>query len=151
MTPCIGSIAPDSSATVEINFAGLGQKNFEQKIAIDITGRDPADQPSGILYEVVSESCIPGINTDNYESIFEEQVVMQSQSSSNNITSLINSNVFFIEEKIFFFGTLVPSKVPDGIVERFKLTNPNKVPCTVRLDVRKRNANNPNENFAFEI
>lgn len=67
------------------------------------------------------------------------------------MASLINSNVFFIEEKIFFFGTLVPSKVPDGIIERFKLTNPNKVPCTVRLDVRKRNANNPNENFAFEI
>lgn len=65
-------IAPDSSAIVEINFAGQGQKNYEQKIAIDITYRDPADQPAGILYEVVSESCIPGINTDNYDSIFEE-------------------------------------------------------------------------------
>ena len=53
--------------------------------------------------------------------------------------SLINSNVFFIEEKIFYFGTLVPSKVPDGIIERFKLTNPNKISCNVKLDVRKKN------------
>jgi hydrocephalus-inducing protein len=59
--------------------------------------------------------------------------------------------VFFIEEKLFHFGTLVPSKAPDGIVERFKLTNPNKIPCTVKLDVRKRNPNNLNENFGFEV
>ncbi len=64
---------------------------------------------------------------------------------------MINSNVFFIEEKVFHFGTLVPSKVPDGIIERFKLSNPNKVPCTIKLDVRRRNNANPNENFAFEI
>jgi hydrocephalus-inducing protein len=47
---------------------------------------------------------------------------------------------------------LVPSKaLIDGVVEKIKLTNPNKVPCTVKLDVKKRNANNPNENFAFEV
>lgn len=58
--------------------------------------------------------------------------------------------MFFIEEKMFSFGTLVPSKVPDGVVERFKLTNPNKIPCSVKLDVRRR-ANYPNDNFAFEV
>ena len=36
---------------------------------------------------------------------------------------MINSNVFAIEEKTFFFGTLVPSKVPDGIIEKFKIIN----------------------------
>ena len=53
----------------------------------------------------------------------------------------MNSNIFSIEEKIFFFGTLVPSKVPDGIEEKFKIINPNKVQCTVKFDVRKRNNN----------
>lgn len=52
---------------------------------------------------------------------------------------MINSNVFFVEEKLFSFGTLVPSKPPDGVVvEKFKLTNPNKVACTVKLDVRRK-------------
>ena len=70
---------------------------------------------------MVGESCIPGINTDRFESIFEEQLVMPSQQHSTNITNLVKSNVFFVEERIFNFGTLVPSKVPDGIVEKIKI------------------------------
>jgi len=41
-------------------------------MALEISGRDPADEPAGIPYEVIAESCIPGINVDNFESIFEE-------------------------------------------------------------------------------
>jgi hydrocephalus-inducing protein len=113
-------------------------------------GRDPDDQPQGILYEVVAESCIPGIAAEAYESIFEEQIVVASLSSGQNIANLINSNVFSIEEKTFFFGTLVPSKAPEGTLEKFKIINPNKIPCTVKFDVRKR-SNNAKEEFAFEV
>lgn len=55
------------------------------------------------------------------------------------MTNFINSNVFGVEEKCFLFGTLFPSKNPDGIVEKFKISNFNKIPCTVKFDVRKRN------------
>jgi len=123
---------------------------YEQKLGVDIQGRDPEDSPRGILYEVVGESCIPGINCDNYESIFEEQIVVASLSQGSQMTSLINSNVFSVEEKTFYFGTLVPSKSPDGIVEKFKISNPNKIPCSVKFDVRKR-SNNQTEQFAFEV
>jgi hypothetical protein len=34
---------------------------------------------------MVGESCIPGIQTDNYQSIFEEQVVVSSIQSAGNI------------------------------------------------------------------
>jgi len=54
------------------------------------------------------------------------------------MTSMINSNVFAVEEKTFLFGTLFPSKNPDGIIEKFKITNFNKIPCTVKFDVKKR-------------
>lgn len=74
---------------------------------------------------------------------------MASQHSSSNITSQIQSNVFYYEEKCFNFGTLVPSKNPDGICEKFKIINPNKIPCTVKFDVRKKNPAST-ENFAFE-
>lgn len=76
---------------------------------------------------MIGESCIPGICTENYQAIFEEQVVIPSLQSTGNIAGIVNSNIFSIEEKIFFFGTLVPSKVPDGIEEKFKIINPNKV------------------------
>lgn len=62
----------------------------------------------------------------------------------------MDSNIFAVEEKIFFFKTLVPSSVPEGITEKIKIINGNKVGCTVNLDVRKRN-NNQMEQFAFEI
>ena len=71
INPNTGSVAPNSSAIIEVSFAGKGQKLFEQKIAVDIENRNPSDEPNGIVYELVAESCIPGINTDNFESIFE--------------------------------------------------------------------------------
>lgn len=150
IAPCLGSIPPESSATVDVIFQGNGAKLYEQKLGIDIMGRDPGDSPEGLYYEVIAESCIPGINTENYEGIFEEQIVVPSLSTGQNITSLVNSNVFAVEEKTFFFGTLVPSKNPDGIMEKFKISNPNKIPCNVKFDVRKRTANST-ENFAFEV
>ena len=63
---------------------------------------------------------------------------------------MINSNVFAIEEKTFFFGTLVPSKVPDGIIEKFKIINQNKIACNVKFDVRKK-SEKATEIFAFEV
>lgn len=131
-------------------FIGQGQQIYEQKLGIDISCRDPKDEPEGIVYEMVGESCIPGIQTDNYQSIFEEQVVVTSIQSAGNIAQLVDSNIFAVEEKIFFFGTLVPSQVPDGVVEKFKIINGNKVGCSVSLEVRKRTANQM-EQFGFEV
>lgn len=89
------------------------------------------------MYQYIGESCIPGIITEDFESIFEEQIVVAS--SNQSMTQMINSNIFAVEEKCFLFGTLFPSKNPDGIVEKFKISNFNKIPCTIKFDVRKRN------------
>lgn len=53
---------------------------------------------------------------------------------------MIKSNMFFVDERIFSFGTLVPSKNPDGVVEKIKIINNNKVACTVKLEVKKKSA-----------
>jgi|JI6StandDraft_1071083.scaffolds.fasta_scaffold04855_11 hydrocephalus-inducing protein len=75
---------------------------------------------------------------------------MASQQSGASTANMINSNVFYVEEKVFHFGTLVPSKIPDGIVEKFKIQNNNKVPCTVKFDARKKTPTSV-EQFAFEV
>ena len=54
ITPNSGSIAPNSSAVIEVSFAGKGQRLFEQKIGVDIENRNPSDEPNGILYELVA-------------------------------------------------------------------------------------------------
>ena len=150
INPPFSTILPDQSATVEVTFIGSGAKLYEQKIGIHITARDPEDQPNGILYEVVAESCIPGINIENYDSIFEEQIVIPSFNAMQSMQESLNSNVFAVEEKIFFFGTLVPSKNPDGVIEKFKISNNNKIPCNIKFDVKKR-SQSINEQFSFEV
>ena len=43
ITPSSGSIAPGSSAIVNIEFAAVGAQFYESTLAIDISGRDPND------------------------------------------------------------------------------------------------------------
>lgn len=150
INPISGSIAPDSSAIIEVTFNGKGQQLYEQKLAIDIENRNPDDEPKGIIYEVIAESCIPGINTQRFDSIFEEQLVLPSQQHSTSVMKEVKSNVFFVEERVFNFGTLVPSKEPQGIVERIKIENTNKIPCNVKFVVSKR-TQNVIEQFAFDV
>jgi hydrocephalus-inducing protein len=58
--------------------------------------------------------------------------------------------VFFAEEKLFNFGTLVYSKHADGIVEKFKIVNQNKIPCTVKFEIKKKNPAS-NDQLAFKL
>jgi hydrocephalus-inducing protein len=77
--------------------------------------------------------------------LFEEQTVVPSLTNSANASSL-----YAIQEKVFWFGTLIASKVPEGVVEKFKFSNPNKIPCTVKFSVKPR-TQSKNEGFAFEV
>lgn len=58
--------------------------------------------------------------------------------------------MFFVDERIFGFGTLVPSKNPEGVVEKIKIINSNKVPCTVKLEAKKKSPN-AIQQFAFDV
>lgn len=126
--PKAGTIEPDSSASIKVHFNAEGAQFYEKSLAIDISGRDYQDQPSGIKFDISAESCIPGINTIDLDSIFEEQTVIPSLDPSVNTQSVITSSLYAIQERVFWFGTLVASKVPEGVVEKFKIINPNKIP-----------------------
>jgi len=53
-------------------------------------------------------------------------------------------------ERVFWFGTLVASKNPEGAKERFKIMNPNKIPCTVKFSVNPR-SQSKSEGFAYDV
>lgn len=144
--PKTGVIEPENSASIKIHFKAEGAQFYEKALAIDISGRDFQDQPEGIKFDVSAESCIPGINAEDLDSVFEEQTVVPSLDSSANITSPL----YAIQERVFWFGTLVASKVPEGVIEKFKIMNPNKIPCTVNFSVKPR-SQSKNEGFAFEV
>lgn len=72
VSPATGDIAVGSSAVINVTFKAEGAKFYESVLAIDISGRDPADQADGIPFEVCAESSIPGINTIDMDQVFEE-------------------------------------------------------------------------------
>lgn len=150
VSPAIGSIAPGSSAVITVVFEAQGNKFYDSTLAIDVANRDPTDQPDGIPFQLCAESAIPGINTVDKESIFEEQTVIPSLDPSINTQTVISSSLFSIQENVFWFGTLVASKNPEGARERFKIINPNKIPCTINFAVKPR-TNSKSEGFAFDI
>ena len=51
---------------------------------------------------------------------------------------------------MFWFGTLVAGKDPQGSTERFKIINPNKVTCNVKFSVKPRQMSK-SEGFAFKV
>ena len=143
-----GTIAPGSSAKIDVVFTAEGQQFCSANLAIDIQGRQPEDNPLGIPFDLVAESCIPGIETQDYDAIFEEQTVLPSISPDLNKQNIITSGIFGAEEKVFWFGTIIASKNPNGVSERFKLINNNKIPCIVKVAVNPRTASK-SEGFAF--
>jgi len=46
---------------------------------------------------------------------------------------------------------LIASKNPEGAKERFKIMNPNKIPCTVNFQVKPKANQSKSEGFAFEV
>ena len=154
--PPNGTVLPNGgSQPIKVTFLGQGQQLYEQKLGIHVTRRDPNDQPKGILYEVVAESCIPGIVTENYEAIFEEQIVIPSMAAYQKMAERIESRVFSVEEKCFYFGTVVPGTKSDkgyeGIREKFKIINNNKIACNVTFEVKQKKNQSSNELFAFTV
>ena len=150
LEPKTGYIPKNTSIKIRIDFFSDSRFLMEQKISILVSNRNSEMEPFGTEYVILGEACVPGINTNNFNSIFEEQMVVPSLNSTGlNIQDVVNANVFSTEEKTFFFGQLIPSKYPEGTQERFKLSNSGKVPANVSCSVKPRN--NSGELFNFTV
>ncbi|GAB9466133.1 Hydrocephalus-inducing [Globisporangium polare] len=154
VSPDCGSVDPGVIVGLDVAFQPKDCKVYRELLHIEISGRNPfeaAGSSSDLLqYELVGESCFPGITTGDFESIFEEQIVMRSidlEAPSSSPFSSVNSAgglsnmlgiqsvVFAEKEKIFSFGTMIAAANSKGTVERFKITNPTKVSTTVQFQI----------------
>ena len=130
VVPQNGTIPSKGTATLTVKFAASRRRAPSREILIiDVADRDVNKEPEGVLYELQAESCIPGIETTDFVQIFEEQTVNRTVVLA---AAGLPSNVFAEDEKLFTFGSHM---VGQEVSERFKLTNPFKVPCTVNLGV----------------
>ena len=147
ISPVSGNLMPGQTQKFEVSFKGQGSTFYESRIGFEHTNRNQTDL-SQTQYVLCAESCVPCLETQNFRVIFEEQVVTQSLTSTGiNIQSVVNSNIFSIEDNAFYFGNIVPTQNPDGITERIKIINNGKVFANVKFDVFKKNLSL----FAFDV
>lgn len=60
VSPCSGSIGPWGQQKITVDcFAGQEGK-CEEQLYIDIPGRDPKENPLGVPFTLIAESCLPG-------------------------------------------------------------------------------------------
>ncbi|KAI9996311.1 hypothetical protein PInf_013709 [Phytophthora infestans] len=147
LSPDCGTIDPGATMRLDVAFQPKECAVYSETLQIEISGRNTEDatETDMLLYELIGESCYPGINTTDYESIFEEQTVICSLGveSVTPMSSLRSSSyhgnaqavTFAEKEKIFSFGPLIAAANWKGTVERFKISNPMKVSSTVQFSI----------------
>lgn len=149
ISPKFGKIKINNFCQIKVDFCSQNKFLMEKQLCILISNRNLKEYKDGIEYFILGESCVPGIETNNFNSIFEEQMVVPSLNSTGmNIQDILNKNVFSIEEKTFYFGHFIPSKYPNGVQERFKLINNGKVPVNVSCSIKKREKSSEFFNFS---
>ncbi|GLE01730.1 hypothetical protein PINS_up010564 [Pythium insidiosum] len=154
VAPDCGAIDPGTTVGLDVTFQPKDCDVYRELLYVDITGRNTADANAGdaLVYELVGESCFPGINASDVESIFEEQIVVRSLGTDTALTlngssasgslgagtaSLLSLQtvVYAEREKVFSFGAMIAAPSGKGCVERFKISNPTKVSTTVQFQI----------------
>jgi hypothetical protein len=72
---CIRIRLASTEREIQVIFNASGNQLHHEQLAIDVEDRSPEIHPQGVLIELDGESCIPGINANDVEGIFEEHAI----------------------------------------------------------------------------
>ena len=143
VSPASGTVEPGTVQQVSTTFLAENSRSYCKLMGIEVSDRDPSDHPGGVPYEISGESCIPGINSSDFEGIFEEHLVKSAFDPYES-----NRGVFALREKCFDFGAVVAqvdgetddrsASMGTGMSSNLKISNPHKVPCTVNFSVHAK-------------
>ncbi|KAM7396206.1 hypothetical protein PAMP_019263 [Pampus punctatissimus] len=132
VSPCTGTLQPGSQQVVTVSCVAEQLGNWSQGLLIDISDRDPSDQPEGIPYRLLAEVCKPGIALDML-SIFEEHHVCHNSSQLSSEQFRNAEGIYVLDENKFIFNKVLVGRTTQA---RFKLTNNSKVPCVLSLAIK---------------
>ncbi|GAA6221266.1 hydrocephalus-inducing protein homolog [Lates japonicus] len=132
VSPCTGSLQPGSQQVVTVDCAAEQLGSWNQGLLIDISYRDPSDQPEGIPYRLLAEVCKPGIVLD-MASIFEEHHLCHNSRQLSSEQFCSAEGIYVLDENKFIFNKVLVGRTAQA---RFKLTNNNKVPCVLSLAIK---------------
>ncbi|XP_045894223.1 hydrocephalus-inducing protein homolog [Micropterus dolomieu] len=132
VSPCTGSLQPGSQQVVTVDCVAEQLGNWNQGLLIDISDRDPSDQPDGIPYRLLAEVCKPGIALD-MASIFEEHHLCYNSGQLSSEQFCHAESIYVQDENKFIFNKVLVGRSAKA---RFKLTNNTKVPCVLSLAIK---------------
>ena len=158
IAPSGGLVQPGQSVSVTVRYSPENACAHRESLCLRVSGSDPSDGACALAasYDLLAESCVPGIVTSDWRDIFEEQSVIPSladviddawaagrgggngdgAAGGGGGGGRAGGRVCFAEEqRLFAFGSVVSSQAPTGICERFKISNSNKIPCTVKFAI----------------
>ncbi|XP_053255366.1 hydrocephalus-inducing protein homolog [Podarcis raffonei] len=133
VSPGFGTIPPGGHQTITVDCIADAVGKFEEYMNIEITDRDPDDNPGGIQYILLAESCVPGFVMDDMGSIFEEHRICNSSNLSQVLKTIGCECVFVTDENKFIFNNVL---VGHQAVARFKICNTGRIPCDVVFSVK---------------
>nr|XP_025038877.1 hydrocephalus-inducing protein-like [Pelodiscus sinensis] len=131
--PGFGSIPAGGQQIITVDCLAEPVGKDEEYLAIDITDRDPDDNPGGIPYTLIAESCLPAFVVDDIGSIFEEHRICSNINLYQILQTVEGSGVFVSDENKFIFSNVV---VGNRATARFKIANVGRIPCDVVLAVK---------------
>ncbi|CAN0510644.1 unnamed protein product, partial [Ectocarpus sp. 8 AP-2014] len=142
VAPSGGLVQPGQSVSVTVRYSPENANAHRESLCLKVSGSDPSDGACALAasYDLLAESCVPGIVTSDWRDIFEEQSVIPGGDGAGGGSGAAGGRAggrvcFAIEQLMFTFGSVVSSQVPVGICERFKISNSNKIPCTVKFAI----------------
>lgn len=188
--PTSSKLEKDEEITITVDFEAVGDEDFDSKVCLWVYGVQDEDgaatttaskkASSGTqaiasavaegnpviptaTYMLSGQSCVPGINTTDLQTVFEEQFFARTLEDAIAIAGRPDVRAFCEVDRIFNFGPVLaqggengatslpgsPSgmstqggaealEMGAGVTERFRLTNPKAIPCTVKIDVQPR-------------
>ncbi|XP_077612463.1 hydrocephalus-inducing protein homolog [Crocuta crocuta] len=131
--PGFGSIPSGGMQVITVDCVADPVGRCEEFIAIDISDRDPRDQPAGIPYSLLAEACLPAFVTDNNALIFEEHKICSSANLLNVLQTIESGGLFVEDENKFIFCNVL---VGHQAKARFKISNVGKIACDVNIVVK---------------
>ncbi|XJO77830.1 hypothetical protein BDV3_002359 [Batrachochytrium dendrobatidis] len=142
--PTSGIVAAGTKQSITVEFHSDNPGHFDETIGVDVSDRSPEEGSDAMEYRLVGESCIPGINTTDFSSIFEEQSVCKRLELFTT-----QNNVYAEDDRIFHFGAYL---VGQQVTVNFKISNPFKVPCDISLSTKPRGkSRTDSSDFAFDV
>ncbi|XP_015729352.1 hydrocephalus-inducing protein homolog isoform X2 [Coturnix japonica] len=146
--PGFGSIHPGEQQTITVDCQAEPEGTCEEHLSIDISDRDPEDNPCGIPYTLLAESCLPAFVVDDVGSIFEEHRICSNANLCQILQTVQDKGVFITDENKFIFTNVL---VGHRATARFKIRNVGKVPCDVILSIKPISAKNSRISDIFEV